>query len=181
MAVLGAITLNEITLFEVDGDPRVSPVPAPIGSFAYETNTGRTFTKTGAADTAWEFSAPRTAVNIAIAGTTTTTSTSDVLLAGLTSVPPAGDYEVSFHSSFEASPNNGSVWASIYVGGTKIAASEIQKTRGGGPTSGTINPVCISNYPVTVNGSQAIEIRWRVSGGTGTSSPSRALFIRRVG
>lgn len=183
MAVLGAITLNEITLYEVSADPRVSTVEASIGSVAFETNTGNVFTKTGAGAADWSPILPSSTandINIAIAGSTTTTSTAYVLMAGLTNTPAAGSYEAFFHTSLQVTSGNASVFASLYVGGTQVTTSELQMTRGGGPSDVT-TPVAFSSIPITVNGSQAVEIRWRVTGGTGTAAPSRALFLRRVG
>jgi len=50
--ILGQITLNEILVLEIDGDPS-SGIVAPIGSFGTDINTGILYTKTGPADTVW--------------------------------------------------------------------------------------------------------------------------------
>lgn len=54
MAVLGQITVNEITILEVDANPSTgSGAEAPVGSIAIMTDGSGIYQKTGAADTAW--------------------------------------------------------------------------------------------------------------------------------
>ena len=116
-------------------------------------------------------------------GTASTGSASDVLIPGLTLTPPAGEYLVSFTTSVERGQNDGEAYASIYVGGSKQAASEafFQCGKGGGGRN-IAGHLTITEYPVTVNGSQAIEIRWRRAGGGGsvTSPVARHFVIKRV-
>ena len=117
------------------------------------------------------------------AGEIETTSTSDVLMTGLTLTPPAGTYLVSFDTSADRRNNNGEAYFSIYVGGTKQDASErLIKVSVDAAGRNHIIPVSISEYPVTVNGSQAIEIRWRRAsgGGRARSRVARSLVVKRV-
>lgn len=97
----------------------------------------------------------------------TTTSLTDVLMVGMTlssASLPAGDYLVNFNSSMLNSGNGAERnYCSIYVGGVQVAASEIRV----GIAGGAVVPVAIG-AKVTVNGSQNIEIYWRVIAGTGT-------------
>lgn len=108
--------------------------------------------------------------------TTTTTSVTDVLLDNMTLTPASGTYFVTFSTSGLNSGNGAERnWYSIYVNGVQNAASERRLGIAGGATI-PINTSAI----VTVNGSQAIEIRWRVAAGTGTSY-QRSLNCVRIG
>lgn len=55
MAITGQLTLNEILIIEVDADPSVGGVSAPIGSIALldDNTNGRMWIKSGATDTSW--------------------------------------------------------------------------------------------------------------------------------
>lgn len=55
MAIIGQLTLDQVSILEVDSDPSVGGVSAPIGSIAtlYDTVNGRLWIKSGGADTAW--------------------------------------------------------------------------------------------------------------------------------
>jgi hypothetical protein len=110
-------------------------------------------------------------------GTTTTTSTTDVLLDGMSITPVAGRYIVSFHTSLSHGTNNANTWASVYVGGVKVTHSEVQFNRA---NTTIVVLFTISNVLVEPNGSQAVEIRWRVSAGTGTSNTARHMSLTRV-
>jgi hypothetical protein len=118
---------------------------------------------------------PYSSIQTATASTTTTSAT-DALISGMTVTPPAGKYEVFFSTSLQESNNNQTVFVSIYSGGTKLADSDrcAQVAQW--------NNVCVpmsTHALVTVDGAQAIEARWRVTGGTGTSL-QRSLMIVRV-
>lgn len=109
---------------------------------------------------------------------TTTTSGTDVLVNSMTLTPAAGTYAVWFQGSIQHSSNNDSVYTSIYLDGSQIAASERQFMRGGSQGNVIASFACMAI--VTVNGSQAIEGRWReISGGTATMF-ERQLLIMEV-
>lgn len=112
-------------------------------------------------------------------GTITTTSTSDVLATGMSVTPVAGTYLVLFSGSFGVSSGSGSVFASIYADGTQQASSERRLTNGGNMFTSARMPFT-SQAIVTVNGSQAIQGRWRVSTATGTML-DRTITLIRIG
>lgn len=98
-------------------------------------------------------------------GSTTTTSTSPVLLDSMSITPAAGTYTINFNTSTVNSGNGAKRnFFILNVGGSDIA--ETQRTVGTG--GGAYSPISIS-YIVTVNGSQAITVRWSVLAGTGTA------------
>lgn len=118
--------------------------------------------------------------------TTTTTSGTDVLMNSMTLTPVAGTYMVWFSSTFQSSSSNANIFFSIYVGGVQKADSErsvqprVDASGGlGGNNNLTINLNGSTNGKVTVNGAQAIEIRWRRSAGT-ASALQRTLNIIKL-
>jgi hypothetical protein len=114
-----------------------------------------------------------------ILGNLSTTTTSDTLMTGLTLTPPAGEYLVSHDSSYSHNTNNSEIYVSVYVGGVKQNESEKLFRRGSG-AGDVISPLSIVNYKVAVNGSQAIEVRWRTNTGTATSNICRSLNLLKV-
>lgn len=96
----------------------------------------------------------------------TTASLTDVVAAGMTLTPAAGTYLVWFTSSFKNSGPN-TDFASIYSGGAKALPSE-ERASPDVPGSVLGDKPFTSMALVTVDGTQAIEGRWRVSGGLGT-------------
>jgi hypothetical protein len=109
-------------------------------------------------------------------GLTTTTSTTDVAVAGMTITPPAGKYAVWFSSFLQHSNNNRTINISIYAGGTQYAYSE----RMAQMSQWNNVALCFAtNAIVTVNGTQAIDVRWRTNGGT-ASMLNRSMLIVRV-
>lgn len=120
----------------------------------------------------------------ATANTTTTNATATgVLIASMTLTPVSGTYFVSFNTSLQSNANNIDVVISIFSGGTIVTGTEMFATpqiQGGlTPSLNMKVPASVSCF-VTVNGSQAIEARWRLSAaGTGTAD-TRILNIVRV-
>lgn len=106
----------------------------------------------------------------------TSVSTTDVLIAGMTLTPAAGTYLALFDSSVVNSGNGATrLFVSLYAGGAQIAHSE----RNIG-ISGGANTTASSQAVITVNGSQAIEARWRAVAGTNTAH-QRSLILIRLG
>lgn len=107
---------------------------------------------------------------------TSTTSLTDVLIDSMSITPAAGKYAVDFCTTIIHTTNGAIAYLSIYLDGTQVAYSEeyIRSPR-------WVN----AGYPgmaqaiVTVNGTQAIEARWRTDEGT-VSSLNRSLRIVRV-
>jgi hypothetical protein len=104
---------------------------------------------------------------------TTTTSTTDVLVDSMTITPPAGTYAVWFAGSTENGNYPRENLMSIYAGGVREEDSEVHSSwyRSDIPSAFC----CVAK--VTVNGSQAIEGRWRVSSGTGLMRHRTLLII----
>ena len=105
----------------------------------------------------------------------TTTSTTDVLLTGMTITPGAGDYLVFFTGSVENTNSSKQGPVSIYSNGTQIAASVIQLAAGGG----IIIPVATNAYITGLGAGQAIEVRWKVISNTGTFH-QRTMIVQKV-
>lgn len=114
----------------------------------------------------------------------TTTSTTDVVATGMTLTPPAGTYLVWFSGSVEASNSDdaNAAFVSIYSNGVQIQSSEQIASKS---QSGFVYPYpfnCVAK--VTVNGSQAIEGRWRElnnTNGQEATMHQRNLTILKVG
>jgi len=105
----------------------------------------------------------------------TTTSTSDVVVTGMTVTPGAGDYLVFFTGSLENTNANKQGTVSIYSNGVQIAASEIQSQM---PANRPV-PISTNAYITGLGAGQAIDIRWNVVGNTGTFH-QRTLIVQRV-
>jgi hypothetical protein len=108
---------------------------------------------------------PATPTQVKSATTDPITSVSDVLVAGMTQTPAAGNYKVSFSTSANLGANSSNADFSIYVNGVQEAESIRQIARGGGATTGHIHNVAISEYLITV-AAGSVEIRASVSAGT---------------
>jgi len=112
------------------------------------------------------------------ANTVTTTSGTDVLMTGmqLTSIP-AGNYLLSFGTSFEHSTNGDQIWTNIYVGGTIVSGSEQHWRRGAaqGDISSTHN---YSGFPITLASTATVDIRWRTAGATASAENPYMSLIK---
>lgn len=55
MAIVGSITIGELQILEVDADPTIAGLSAPLSSIAmiYGSVSGDVWVKTGAANNAW--------------------------------------------------------------------------------------------------------------------------------
>jgi hypothetical protein len=150
--------------------------PVDVGSAA-PPSAGQVLTATSATAAGW--AAPVAAVtSVSATGNVTTTSTTDVLLTGMTITPGAGNYLVMFSCQQQNNVAASSNIFSIYVNGVQVAASSRQDRI----TTATINQaVALQTYVVGVLAGQVIEVRWRVPGGptTGTVS-NRELTILKA-
>lgn len=111
---------------------------------------------------------------------TTTTSTTDVLINAMTITPVAGTYLVWFGTCVDHSAQSVAVTVSLYAGGvllTETVRSPVPRFNGIGANS--LNPNVNTFTKVAVNGSQAIEARWKTASGTATAH-QRTMFILRV-
>lgn len=99
---------------------------------------------------------------------TTTSSSTYTSLNAMSIVPTSGTHLLHFSTS---SSNTGTglgtisqeVFFSVFVNGVQIAHTERSITSVGGDRVGSS-----INCQVTVDGTETVEIRWRVSAGTGT-------------
>lgn len=114
-------------------------------------------------------------------GDITTTSTTDVIATSMTITPAAGTYLVWFSGALQLSANNSTGFLSIHVDGAQETGSERELSRGSGAAASNSRVGFCSTARVTVNGSEQIEGRWRVSAGTGTLESGRTLMIVEVG
>lgn len=109
-----------------------------------------------------------------------TTSASYVLLTGSRFIAPnAGTYILSATVYVLLSNQNTSFTMGVFVGGTLLADTDRQLFRGGNQFNNA--RICYTiTVPVTVNGSQDVELRWFRSGGTATKE-NMGLTLLRVG
>lgn len=123
-----------------------------------------------------------TATKVSATADATTTSTTDVLITSMTITPVSGTYEVKFSTTVESNSNNANIFVSLYAGGSQTSGTEMSATpqiQGGLTPSLNMRLPISTVTQVAVNGSQAIEARWRITAGTATSH-SRTLSIIRV-
>jgi len=127
--------------------------------------------------TQWEPRDTVTATNYQQTSTAsaTTTSTSFVAMTGMTiTTPAAGTYLVNFSTSTVNSGNSADRnYFALYVGGSIVSHTE----RRVGISGGAYVPAVISAI-VSVDGSQNIEVRWRVTAGTGTVQQRTLSAVR---
>lgn len=104
----------------------------------------------------------------------------DALMTTMTVTPAAGTYLVNFSCDITSNTSGAAISVSIYVGGSQKADSlrKIIPFSGGTLTSGNARGFCGTNGLVTVNGSQAIEIRWSASSGTNTTAARTLNYLR---
>ncbi len=111
--------------------------------------------------------------DIEVTATVVTTETSPALvpMAQMTITPAPGTYRVYFSTSWKNSLNVATSNLAIFSGDVKITSSNRIMT-------GTTTTGVTSTAKVSVDGSQAIEIRWSTSDGTITAY-ERSLIITR--
>ena len=121
-----------------------------------------------------------TTYNTTSSGGATTTSATDTLLDAMqiTSVP-AGNYFLNFGTSLQHSSNGSSTYTTIYVGGAAVTGSEQEWRRGNaqGDVASTHN---YAGFPITLATTATVEIRWRTTASTATST-NRYLSLIKVG
>lgn len=111
-------------------------------------------------------------------GLTSFAGGADTLVAGMTDTPPAGTYLVWFTGTLENAANKTTVWANIYSGGAIVQSSEREWRRGG--SAGNIQSSFCCVAKVTVNGAEAVEGRWRTSGGSTAFMEERNIALLKV-
>lgn len=120
-------------------------------------------------------------ISTASTTTTSTASPSTAVIASMTRTPAAGTWEVSFCTTFQSNANNIDILYGIFAGGTLNGAemSVTPQIQGGlTPSLNQRLPGCAIAL-VTVNGSQAIEIRWHVSAAGTATAGNRIMTVKR--
>lgn len=121
------------------------------------------------------------AVEVTDTANATTTSATPTLLTSMTTTPAAGTYLVWFSATASMNNFNGQITYAFYVGGSVKTDSVrlIQPFDGGSLGGTTARGAMPLNGLITVNGSQAIEVRWNVNAGTGICA-QRTLNTLRI-
>jgi hypothetical protein len=118
---------------------------------------------------------------VSFTSTITTTSTTDVVMTGITITPPAGTYLVEFSTWMTNTTGNQPATISIYAGGVQKASSAMTIIPFSGAVGSVNDGVSVStNGIVTVNGTQAIAIEWHTAGGT-ASAHNGTMDIIKIG
>lgn len=99
---------------------------------------------------------------------TTTTSTTDVLLTGMTITPGAGTYLVLFTGCSTNNTLSASNEVSLYLDGVRQNTTARRKNNDSVVSGTILQGVHAFAKKVTVSAGQTIEVRWKVSAGTGT-------------
>lgn len=110
---------------------------------------------------------------------TTTTSTTDVLINTMTITPVAGTYLAIGTLCVDHSNQSVAVVVSIYSGGslkTDSVRSVVPRFNAIGANS--LSPCVSTQGIVTVNGSQAIELRWKTASNTATGHQRTLTIVR---
>lgn len=111
---------------------------------------------------------------------TTTASTTDGVMNAMTITPVSGNWLVNFSTCVDHSAQSVAVVVSLYVDTTrKLDTVRSPVPRFNGVGANTLTPCLSINSVVTVNGSQAISVQWKVASGTGTAH-QRTLNIVRL-
>lgn len=147
-----------------------------IGQAVFGSTTGAPLS----ADTNSQLISGITNTEVSATADTTTTSSTDVLIASMTITPVAGTYRAIGSTTVDHSAQSVAVVVSLYVGGslkTDSVRSVVPRFNGVG--ANTLSPCVVTHGTVTVNGSQAIEMRWKTASGTATAH-QRTLTIERL-
>jgi hypothetical protein len=173
--ITGSLTVN--TNLNVLGTSDLNTVLIDSGLAKYKADYSATYDNRTLVDKEYVDTLALTVLSTTSAGLTTTTSTAYVLQTGMqiTNVL-AGSYLLSTGSWFSHGSNNGTIYISIYVGGTQITNSEMQWNR---PNQSISATHVLANFPITLATTATVEIRWRTTTGT-ASSTNRYLSLLKI-
>lgn len=119
---------------------------------------------------------------IEVSGTASITAGTgaDALMTGMTITAVAGTYLVVFSCDLNSATAGAATSFSIYLGGTQVPQSIRKVAPFDGGTLSVAAARCgvAINALCTVNGSQAIEIRWSASNGTNTAAARTLNMVR---
>lgn len=113
-------------------------------------------------------------------GETQTNSTNDIILNGMTLTPPAGAYIFMAGASFKHFNSSRIVYYSIYKGNSQEPNTLSEFTTGANNQARETQQMWSIAGEITVNGNEAITIRWRSNSGTARTF-LRYLTLIRVG
>lgn len=121
------------------------------------------------------------ATEVVATGTTTRSSTTDALMAFMTTTPAAGTYMVLFNTDIESNAAGAAISISYYLAGVQIASSlrKIIPFDGGALSATAARGIAALQDLITVTGSQTLEVQWSISSGTATAA-NRSLILMRV-
>lgn len=129
-------------------------------------------------------SAPPSYVNLEVTANNavTTTSTSFVLLPGMTLTPPAGTYIAVFSFWVSYSAWSQGISGSLYLGGSLVPGTTRTARQGtntfiGQNFSNSLFVVSGQDI-ITVDGTSALEVRWLTTTGTGTANDRTLTLVR---
>lgn len=144
-------------------------------------NSTNGFTATNVQAAIEEGSNHATSMEVTATASATAPTGSDALITSMTLTPVAGTWIAWFSCDINSAVAGAAISVSLYVGGVQNAASlrKIVPFSGGTLTSGSARGAVAINGTVTVNGSQAIEVRWSTSN-AGPTAASRALTLLRI-
>jgi len=122
-----------------------------------------------------------TYTEVTATATATTTSGAYVLMTSMTTTPTAGTYHVMFSASGRHSSTGNNAEYAVFVGGTVTTHSERTFADNGGGQTNNLNIAMHTQAVVTVNGAQAVEIRWNDGGGGTFTVNQRSMFLWKIG
>lgn len=118
-------------------------------------------------------------IEVGFSSNITTTSTTDITITGMTITPSAGTYLVWFSTWLTHSNGNDTVTISIYAGTIQSVTTVRTTTPFSGAVGAANNGISHStNGSVTVDGTQAINIRWHTNAGTATAHAGTMDILR---
>lgn len=146
-------------------------------SAATAPTTGQVLTATSGTIANWQSAAPPATI-VESSSPITTSSGSDILMTSMTLTPAAGNYAVWFSGELSHNTSSATINTNIYVGGVLVTSSDRLWQRGAGQGNVTTSFCCMAK--VTVNGSQAIEGRWRTSAATASCTHKQLMIIKVI-
>jgi hypothetical protein len=149
-------------------------------SAATAPTAGQSLVASSSTAAAWGPATTLTSEEVSFTSTITTTSTTAVVMTGMTMTPVAGTYLVWFSTWMTNTTGNQTATISIYSGGVQKASSVMTIIPFSGAVGSVNDGVAVSTQgSVIVNGSQAIAIYWKTAAGT-ASAHNGTMNILRV-
>jgi hypothetical protein len=159
------------------GTPVGNVTPSVVGQFYFDNNTRILYVATGLINTNWDIvtaniTLPKVYKISSTVGHSTSVDDNYILINSMTITPAAGTYAVFFEAETQGNSNR-TLSVVIAIDGVTLADTVRRRDFG----SSNIGHVGV-NYRVDVNGSQAIEVRFKKeSGGGDVSILNRSLVL----